>query len=240
MDPVSIIALTLGVGWASGINLYAAVLTLGVLGASGAMVLPADLQLLTSPAIILAAGAMYVIEFFADKIPGVDSGWDVLHTFIRIPAGAALAAAAVWDIDPAVGLAAGMIGGTLATASHATKATTRLVINASPEPFTNWGASIAEDVAVVAGIWTALNHPVLFLVLVVVFLALVIWLLPKLIRTMIRLFRRLGRWLRGERGEPAPAGGAPPPGGAVPEAAAPTGAPRRMEPPPLVDRRPRD
>ncbi|BBK37475.1 hypothetical protein STAQ_25530 [Allostella sp. ATCC 35155] len=197
MDPVSAIALTLGVGWASGVNLYAAMLTLGLMGSTGAMALPPDLQILASPIVILAAALMYAVEFVADKVPGVDSGWDALHTFIRIPAGAVMAAGAMWDVDPALGLAAGLVGGTMATASHAAKAGTRLVINTSPEPFTNWGASIGEDVAVFAGLWAAIQHPWIFIVLMVVFVALVIWLLPKLIRVLIRLFRRIGRWLGG-------------------------------------------
>lgn len=206
MDPVSAIALTLGVGWASGVNLYAAMLTLGLMGSTGAMALPPDLQILASPIVILAAALMYAVEFVADKVPGVDSGWDALHTFIRIPAGAVMAAGTMWDVDPALGLAAGLVGGTMATASHAAKAGTRLVINTSPEPFTNWGASIGEDVAVFAGLWAAIQHPWVFIVLMVVFVALVIWLLPKLIRVLIRLFRRIGRWLGGTREEPVTAG----------------------------------
>ena len=207
MDPVSAIALTLGVGWASGINLYAAILTLGLMDAAGAVVLPPDLQLLSSPIVIAAAALMYAVEFFADKVPGVDSGWDVLHTFIRIPAGAAMAAAAVWDVDPALGLAAGLVGGTLATASHAMKAGSRLVINTSPEPFTNWGASVAEDAAVIGGMWMAVTNPWLFLVLLVLFVLLVIWLLPKLWRVLKRIAAKIASWFRGT---PAPAPGRPP------------------------------
>ncbi|MGE0716568.1 MAG: DUF4126 domain-containing protein [Alphaproteobacteria bacterium] len=211
MDPVSAIALTLGVGWASGINLYAAMLGLGLMGATGAMTLPPDLQILASPIVIMAAALMYAVEFVADKVPGVDTGWDALHTFIRIPAGALLSAGAVWDIDPAVGLAAGLIGGTLATASHATKASARVVINTSPEPFTNWGASVAEDFAVFAGLWAAVQHPWVFIALLALFMAAVIWLLPKLWRLMGRVFRRIGRWLGGPPeapSAPASSGGA--------------------------------
>lgn len=197
MDPVSAIALTLGVGWASGINLYAAILTLGLMDAAGAVVLPPDLQLLSSPIVIAAAALMYAVEFFADKVPGVDSGWDVLHTFIRIPAGAAMAAASVWDVDPALGLAAGLVGGTLATASHAMKAGSRLVINTSPEPFTNWGASVAEDAAVIGGMWMAVTNPWLFLVLLVLFVLLVIWLLPKLWRVLKRITAKIRSWFGG-------------------------------------------
>ena len=120
-----------------------------------------------------------------------------------------MAAGAMWDVDPGLGLAAGLVGGMMATASHAAKAGTRLVINTSPEPFTNWGASVGEDVAVFAGLWAAIQHPWVFIVLMIVFVALVVWLLPKLIRVLIRLFRRIGRWLGGTREEPAVAGPAP-------------------------------
>ena len=135
MDIAHTLALTLGVGWASGINLYAAMLTLGFLGATGQMTLPPGLEVLSSPLVMAAAGLMYVVEFFTDKVPGVDTAWDTLQTFVRIPAGAILAAGAVSDIGPAAELAAGLVGGTLATGSHATKAGTRVMINASPEPF---------------------------------------------------------------------------------------------------------
>ncbi len=201
----SIIALTMGVAWASGINLYAAVLMLGILGTSGSLALPADLQVLAHPAVIGAAGIMYCIEFFADKVPGVDTGWDTLHTFIRIPAGAVLAAGAAGGIDPSVSLAAGLVGGTVAATSHAAKSGTRVLINTSPEPVTNWIASLTEDVAVLAGLWTALNHPILFLVLIGLFLLLMVWLLPKLWRGVKKIFGFLGRLLTGQRRDP-PAG----------------------------------
>ena len=195
MDPISIIALTMGIGWASGLNLYAAILTLGLMGASGAIVLPPDLQILATPVVIFAALFMYCVEFFADKIPGIDSGWDAIHTFIRIPAGAVLAAGAVGDVDPALALAAGLVGGALAAGSHITKASARLAINTSPEPFSNWAASIAEDVAVVAGLWVALQHPVVFLVLLAIFLAAIAWLLPKLFRFSRKIFAKIAGWL---------------------------------------------
>lgn len=186
------IALTLGVGWASGINLYAALLVLGIAGATGDLALPPDLQVLANPLVIGAAGLMYAAEFFADKTPGVDSGWDALHTFIRIPAGALLAAGAVGDVTPALQIAAGILGGGLATASHVTKAGTRLLINTSPEPFSNWTASVAEDVAVFGGLWAALNQPWLFISLLVAFLVLVAWLLPRVFRAL----RKVGGGLR--------------------------------------------
>jgi hypothetical protein len=192
---ISVIALTAGVGWASGINLYALVLVLGIAGATGNIQLPAELAVVQSPMVIMAAGVMYVIEFIADKVPGVDTGWDTLHTFIRIPAGAMLAAGAVGDVTPALEIAAGLMGGTLAGASHLTKASTRAVINTSPEPVSNWTASISEDLLVLGGLWTMFNHPVLFLCLMVLFIALVIWLLPKLWRLIKKIFRKIGEWL---------------------------------------------
>ena len=170
----------MGVSWASGVNLYAALLVLGLGGATGNVDLPPDLEVLSNPLVIGAAGLMYATEFFADKIPGVDSTWDALHTFIRIPAGAMLAAGAVGDVSPALEIAAGIMGGGLATTSHATKAGTRLMVNTSPEPFSNWGLSIAEDVAVIGGLWTAVTHPVIFIGLLIVFILLAIWLLPRI------------------------------------------------------------
>ena len=154
-----IVALSMGTAWASGINLYAAILTLGLLGATGQMALPPNLAIVTQPIVILAAGVMFCIEFFADKIPGVDTGWDTIHSFIRIPGGALLAAAAVGDVNPAVMLAAGILGGGLAAGTHAAKAGSRVLINTSPEPFSNWLVSIGEDLAVITGVWVALAHP---------------------------------------------------------------------------------
>ena len=195
MEAVNIIALSMGAAWASGINLYATIFMLGYMGLTGNIVLPEELQILTDPLVMAAAGFMYCVEFFADKVPGVDSGWDSLHTFIRIPAGAMLAASAVGDVTPAVELSAALLGGTLAAGSHATKAGSRLLINTSPEPVTNWGASISEDLLVIAGLWTALNHPVIFLIALAVFIVLIIWLLPRLWRLLKALFRRVGSWL---------------------------------------------
>lgn len=197
-----IIALTMGAAWASGINLYAAIVMLGLLGQSGNLTLPPDLQILTNPLVIGAAGLMYIVEFFADKVPGVDTTWDTLHTFIRIPAGAALAAGAVGDMNQAVTLAAAIAGGGLAAATHATKAGTRVVVNASPEPFSNWALSISEDVAVFAGLWAALNHPWLFLGLLVIFILLLVWILPKIWRGIRRIFAWIGRLLSGRKDVP--------------------------------------
>jgi hypothetical protein len=193
MDITQTIALTMGVAWASGINLYAAIVMLGYLGSTGNIDLPPELQILTNPVIILAAGVMYCIEFFADKVPGVDTGWDLIQTFIRIPAGAALAAGAMGDVGAGTQLAAAVTGGTLATGSHLAKAGSRVLINTSPEPFTNWFASIGEDVAVIAGLWTALHHPLIFLLLLVLFIIAVAWLMPRIWRGIRRIFVKLGR-----------------------------------------------
>ncbi len=203
METIDTLALTLGAGWAAGINLYAAILVLGYLGMTGQAVLPPGLEVLSDPLVMAVAGVMYCIEFFADKTPGVDSGWDTLHTFIRIPAGAILAAGAAsgFEVSQSAELAAALVGGTLAAGSHFTKAGSRLLINTSPEPFTNWTASILEDLAVIGGLWTALHYPLLFLVLLVVFVALVAWLLPKLWRAVKRLFQRIGRFFGGGKPE---------------------------------------
>ena len=153
------IALSMGVAWASGINLYAAILVLGLLGLSGNVPLPETLQVLQNPIVIGVAGFMYCVEFFADKIQGVDSAWDTLHTFIRIPAGAVLAATAVGDVDPAIAISAALVGGGLTAGTHLTKASTRLLVNTSPEPFSNIGASLAEDTVVVQKVQGGFGFP---------------------------------------------------------------------------------
>ena len=197
LDPIiQTIALTMGVAWASGINLYAAILVLGIMGSTGNIALPPDLMILSDPLIISGAGVMYIVEFFADKIPGVDNGWDTVHTFIRIPLGALLAAAAVGDANPSVAIAAALLGGGLAASTHATKAGTRVLINASPEPFTNWFASLGEDAAVIAGLWAALHYPLLFVIFIIFFILLLIWLLPKIWKGVIKIFTMLGNIFR--------------------------------------------
>jgi hypothetical protein len=197
LDPIiQTIALTMGVAWASGINLYAAILVLGIMGSTGNIALPPDLMILTDPLIISGAGVMYIIEFFADKIPGVDNGWDTVHTFIRIPLGALLAAAAVGDANPSVAITAAILGGGLAASTHATKAGTRVLINASPEPFTNWFVSLGEDAAVIAGLWAALHYPILFVIFIILFILLLIWLLPKIWRGVTKIFIMLGNIFR--------------------------------------------
>ena len=191
---MSTLALTMGASWASGINLYAALLVLGIGGSMGVVDLPPALQVLSNPLVFSAAGLMYLVEFVVDKIPGVDSAWDGLSTFVRIPAGAMLAAGAVGDVTPVIEVASGLMGASLAATSHVTKAGTRALINTSPEPFTNWGASLSEDLAVLGGLWMALNHPVIFLCLLVVFIVFAIWLLPRIWRLLKAIFRKIGGW----------------------------------------------
>ncbi len=198
IELTSTVALAAGAAWASGINLYAALLMMGILGSTGSLVLPSDLEILTHPLVMTAAGFMYCVEFFADKTPGIDTGWDVLHTFIRIPAGATLAAAAVGDLDPALQLAAFIIGGGLAAGTHTAKAGSRAMINTSPEPVTNWSASVTEDIVVIGGLWTALHYPVVFLVFLVVFMLLLVWLLPKLFRALRSVFLKVRSFIRGD------------------------------------------
>jgi len=192
MGVIETITLGMGAAWASGINLYATILMLGIMSTTGSINLPPELAVVSNPLVLGAAGLMYCVEFFADKIPGVDTGWDAIHTFIRIPAGAMLASAAVADIGPAAELAGILVGGSLAASTHATKAGSRVLINTSPEPFTNWTASVTEDVAAVGGLWIALNNPWLFISGLVVFILLLIWLLPKLWRGIKRVACYIG------------------------------------------------
>jgi hypothetical protein len=193
MDLVHQIAIGAGLAWASGIRLYAVLFLAGLLAYFGVIQLPSGLHLLMHPLVLTASGIMFLAEFFADKIPVFDSAWDAIHTFIRIPAGAVLAAATFSDVDPALMLAAGLVGGTIASGSHFTKAGTRAVINASPEPFSNWAASFSEEAAVLAGLWTMFLHPVAFLVLLALFLGIAAWLLPRFWRGV----KALGRRVRG-------------------------------------------
>jgi Domain of unknown function (DUF4126) len=191
----AMLALTMGLGWASGINLYATLLTLGFLAHNGSIQLPPDLQLIAHPIVITAAGFMYCVEFFADKIPGVDSIWDGIHTFIRIPAGTLLAANAVTNVSPEWGLAAALVGGALATSTHATKAGSRILINTSPEPFSNWATSISEDITVIIGVWASIQHPTLFLIGLVIFIGFMIWLLPRIGAGIKKVFQFIFRLL---------------------------------------------
>ena len=191
MDTLQQLGLAMGTAWTSGINLYATVAALGIAQAAGLVHLPPGLEVLANPAVITIAVVMYFVEFFADKVPYVDSGWDAVHTFIRVPAGALLAARAIGPTDPALEVVAALAGGSVALASHGTKAATRLAINASPEPFTNWAASIAEDIVAFLGVWAAFAHPYLMLALVLGFLALAIYLVPKILRALRSLFQKL-------------------------------------------------
>ncbi len=204
MDAIDSIALSMGAAWGSGINLYATILVLGYMGMTGQVQLPQELMVLTDPLVIGAAGLMYAVEFFADKTPGVDTAWDAIHSFIRIPAGALLASAALADVGPAAELAGMLVGGGLAAGTHATKAGSRVVINTSPEPFTNWAASITEDVAVIVGVWASLQHPWWFLAALVLFILFMVWLLPKIWRALKWVFYKLGKLFGREPPEPPP------------------------------------
>jgi hypothetical protein len=187
------VALASLLAWASGLRLYLTVFAVGLAGHLGYIELPAALKVLEHPWVIAAAGFMVVMEFVVDKVPALDSAWDAIHTFIRIPAGALLAAGATGDTLSALTVAAGLLGGTITAGTHFTKAAGRGLINTSPEPFTNWGASFTEDALVLAGIWFAFQHPVVFLSGLAVFIALAIWLLPKLWRGLQGVFRSLRR-----------------------------------------------
>ena len=187
---INSLSLMLGASWAAGINLYAVISMLGIMGLTGNITLPDQLVVLQHPLVIGAGIVMYVIEFFVDKTPGVDTGWDTLHTFIRIPAGVVLAAGVMGEVNPALVVAAGIVGGGVAATSHSVKAGSRAMINTSPEPVTNWTASIVEDIAVIGGIWTALHYPVVFLGLFILFILLSIWLHPKIIRGIRLLLSR--------------------------------------------------
>jgi len=193
-DTLQLIALAAALGWASGIRLYAVLFIVGALGYLGWFDLPAHLTVLSHPLVLAASGFMVFVEFFADKIPGVDTLWDLAHTLVRIPAGAALAASVFGDSPPAWTLAAGIVGGTLAASSHLTKASARLAINTSPEPFSNWAASFGEDLLVGVLLYLALAHPLALLVVLAALLALSIWLLPKLWRFLRDFCRRIARW----------------------------------------------
>jgi hypothetical protein len=177
--------------WASGLRLYLLVFALGLAGHLGYIELPVALHVLQHSWVVGTAGFLLVVEFLADKVPGIDSAWDAFHTFIRIPAGALLAAGATGDTLSALTVAAGLMGGTLAAGTHFAKSGGRALINTSPEPFSNWGASFTEDALVLGGLWLAFAHPFAFLVLLALFVALLIWLLPKLWRGIKALLQRL-------------------------------------------------
>jgi hypothetical protein len=195
MDALTALSLAAGLGWASGVRLYAVLFFLGVLHHTEVYPLPANLEFLAHPAVMSVSGLLFLLEFFADKVPGVDTLWDAVHTFIRIPAGALLAAAAVAGNDPGLALAAGLLGGTIAAATHLVKAGGRALINVSPEPVSNWGASFGEDFLSLAGLLAALLYPLLFLVFLALFFATAAWLLPRLRRGFTPLFAAIRRLL---------------------------------------------
>ena len=194
LDTWQLVALAAALGWASGIRLYAVLFIVGGLGYLGWFELPEHLRILSHPLVLWASGFMLFVEFFADKIPGVDTLWDLAHTFVRIPAGAALAAGVFGDSPPAWTLAAAILGGTLAAGSHFTKAGARMAINTSPEPFSNWAASFGEDLLVGVLMYLALAHPVAFFVVLAALLALMVWLAPKLWRFIAAIIGRIVRW----------------------------------------------
>ncbi|WP_219213427.1 DUF4126 domain-containing protein [Variovorax boronicumulans] len=197
LDLPQLLALAAAIGWASGIRLYLVVLLTGLVGYMGWVPLPSGLHLLAHPVVLAVSGFMVFVEFFADKIPGLDSLWDMVHTVIRIPAGAALAAGVFGGDHALMALVAALLGGGFAATAHAAKATTRAAINTSPEPFSNVGASLVEDTAVPAGLWLALAHPVVFLVLFVLVLVLSVWLIRKSWRFLKALFGRVARIFSG-------------------------------------------
>ena len=196
MDFISTLAVSLGASWVSGINLYAAVATLGLLGRFAHLKLPGELDVVTNWWVIGVALFLFVVEFVADKIPVVDSVWDVIHTFIRIPAGAVLAATAFGNFDRSVQIIALLAGGGLALSSHGTKASLRALVNTSPEPFSNIVVSLVEDVLVVVSVVLALFLPILVFFVIGAGLAISLWILPRVLRFFSRVFSTVRSWLR--------------------------------------------
>ncbi len=188
------LGVAMGSAWLSGINLYATVVTLGLLQKFSFVKLPGELDILSNRWVLGVAGVMYAVEFVADKIPAVDSAWDAVHTFIRVPAGAILAATALADFDPTVKTIAMIVGGGVALGSHGLKATTRLAANTSPEPFSNIALSVGEDIFTVGATILMAISPVAILVMVVIFSILLIWLVPKIYRTLRRMMQKIRGW----------------------------------------------
>lgn len=193
MDLLQTIALSAGLAWASGLRLYLVLFLTGVLAHLGYLHLPESLLVLTHPLVMAASGGMALAELVADKVPAFDSLWDSFQTFVRIPAGALLAAFALGDVDPAWMVAAGLLGGTITAGTHFAKAGSRLAINASPEPFSNWLASFGEEGMVLGGVWAMLASPVLFLILLAVFMIAAVLVIRFSYRLLAGLFRRLSR-----------------------------------------------
>ncbi|MBX3586089.1 MAG: DUF4126 domain-containing protein [Ramlibacter sp.] len=194
-----LLALAAALGWASGLRLYAAVFIVGMAGFMGWVTLPQGLQVLQHPGVLAASGFMCFVEFFADKIPLVDSLWDTLHTLIRIPAGAALAAAALGADGTAMTWVAALLGGSLAATSHAAKMTARAAVNTSPEPFSNLGVSLLEDGFVVFMLWLSATHPVIFAIALALSLVLAVVLMVVLFKFLRATGRRLQHFLAGPR-----------------------------------------
>lgn len=189
LDMPGLLALAAALGWASGFRLYAVVFLVGLMGAAGWLPLPPGLQVLQHPAVLLVSGFMLLVEFFADKVPWLDSAWDAMHTVIRIPAGAVLAAGVFGADNATLAVVAGLLGGSLSATALATKMTTRAAANTSPEPFSNWGLSFLEDALVVAVVWLATQHPLWFgvaLVFMLIVSALLLALLFKFLRAVLR------------------------------------------------------
>ena len=189
-DWITTLGTAMGSAWLSGINLYATVVTLGILERFHLVRLPGGLTMLGEWWVIALAGILYAIEFFADKVPAIDTAWDAIHTFIRVPAGAILAASAFADFDPAVRIAALIMGGGIALSSHGTKAATRVAANTSPEPISNITLSLGEDALTFGSAILMAFYPVAILIVVVIFLILALWLLPKIFRAIRRLLIR--------------------------------------------------
>lgn len=193
MDSISNLALASGLSWASGLRLYATVFVVGILAKFGYIHLPETLAILSNPMLIGLAGVLSTIEFLADKIPYVDSAWDGIQTFIRIPAGALLAMGAINTSDPMIAAIAALLGGSLTGMTHATKAGSRALINTSPEPVTNIAASFGEEGALVTGGWLVFAHPAVFIGLLCGFIVLMFWLLPRLWHNIKALLGHIGR-----------------------------------------------
>ena len=196
MEMISNLALAGGLSWASGLRLYLTVFIVGLLSRSNVINLPASLDILNNPVVLSVAGVSCVIEFLADKIPYVDSAWDSIQTFIRIPAGALLAMGAINASDPVIATITALLGGSLAAATHATKAGSRALINTSPEPVSNIVASFTEESLLISGGWLALMHPAVFVGMLGVFIVLMIWLLPKLWRGIKLILGNIGKITR--------------------------------------------
>ncbi len=193
MDMISNLALAGGLSWASGLRLYLTVFMVGALARYNIIHLPASLDILSNPIVLVVAGALCVIEFLADKIPYVDSAWDSIQTFIRIPAGALLAMGTINTSDPVIATVTALLGGSLAGATHATKAGSRALINTSPEPVSNIAASFSEEGLLLTGDWLALMHPAVFIGLLVGFIVFMFWLLPKLWRGIKLVLGNVGK-----------------------------------------------